>query len=96
MKILLDFDEVINTMVHNWVNTLNCVYGTSVNFEDVNEWEMCKAFPTLTEDEIYNPLHLQAFWNNVGIMSGAKEGDSKTFISGSQNIHSNLCTPRYN
>lgn len=74
MKILLDFDEVINTMTHHWVHTLNCVYGTSVEFEDVNEWDMQKAFPTLTEDEIYNPLHLQTFWNGVEIMSGAKEG----------------------
>lgn len=74
MKILLDFDEVINTMVHHWVNTLNCVYGTSVNFDDVSEWDMHKAFPALTEDEIYNPLHLQTFWNGVKIMPGAKEG----------------------
>ena len=65
MKILLDFDEVINTMVHHWVNTLNCVYGTSVRFEDVSEWDMQKAFPNLTEDELYNPLHLQTFWNGV-------------------------------
>ena len=74
MKILLDFDEVINTMTHHWVDTLNCVYGTSVNFDDVSEWDMHKAFPTLTEDEIYNPLHLQTFWNGVEIMPGAKEG----------------------
>ncbi len=82
MKILLDFDEVINTMVSHWVNTLNCVYGTSVDFEDVNEWDMRKAFPTLTEDEIYNPLHLQAFWNGVEIMPGAKEGIQKLLSEG--------------
>lgn len=80
MKVLLDFDEVINTMVHHWVDTLNCIYGTSVNVEDVNEWDMRKSFPTLTEDEIYNPLHLQAFWNGVEIMPGAKEG-IKTLLS---------------
>ena len=74
MKILLDFDEVINIMVQHWVDTLNCVYGTSVKFEDVNEWDMHKEFPALTEDEIYNPLHLQTFWNGVEIMPGAKEG----------------------
>lgn len=33
MKILLDFDETINQMTHHWVNTLNCVYRTSVNYE---------------------------------------------------------------
>lgn len=82
MKILLDFDEVINLMTHHWVNTLNCVYGTSVNFEDVNEWNMLKAFPALTEDEIYNPLHLQAFWNNVKIMPGAKEGIQELLSKG--------------
>lgn len=82
MKILLDFDEVINTMVSHWVNTLNCVYGTSVNFEDVNEWDMRKAFPTLTEDEIYNPLHLQTFWNGVEMMPGAKEGIQKLLFQG--------------
>ena len=74
MRLLFDFDEVINTMTRHWVDTLNCVYGTSVKFEEVNEWEMRKAFPTLTEDEIYNPLHLQVFWNGVKIMPGAKEG----------------------
>ncbi len=82
MKILLDFDEVINSMTHHWVNTLNCVYGTSVNFEDVSEWDMQKAFPTLTEDEIYNPLHLQSFWNGVEIITGAKEGIQKLLSEG--------------
>ncbi len=82
MKILLDFDEVINTMTYRWVYTLNCVYGTSVNFEDVNEWDMCKAFPTLSEDEVYNPLHLQAFWNGVEVMPGAKEGIQKLLSEG--------------
>ena len=82
MKILLDFDEVLNTMVSHWVDTLNCVYGTSVIFEDVIEWNMRKAFPTLTEDEIYNPLHLQTFWNNVEIMPGAKEGIQKLLSQG--------------
>ena len=86
MKILLDFDEVINTMVRHWVDTLNCVYGTSVNFEDVNEWDMQKAFSTLTEDEIYNPLHLQTFWNGVKIMPGAKEGVNK-LLSQSHDIY---------
>ena len=82
MKILLDFDEVINTMVSHWVDTLNCLYGTTVNFEDVREWEMRKAFPTLTEDEIYSPLRFQVFWNGVQIMPGAKEGIRKLLSDG--------------
>ena len=82
MRILLDFDEVINQMVHHWVDTLNCVYGTSVNFENVNEWDMTKSFPNLTEDKLYNPLHLQSFWNGVKIEVGAKKGIQELLSQG--------------
>ena len=74
MRVLLDLDEVINTMTHHWIETLNCIYGTTVKFNDIKEWDMKEAFPTLTEEEIYNPLNLQAFWNGVKVMDGAKEG----------------------
>jgi len=74
MTILLDFDEVLNTMVSTWIAYLNNTHGTSVTFDDLKEWDMRKAFPNLTENEIYKPLHLQAFWEEVKIMPGAREG----------------------
>lgn len=65
LTILIDFDQTINNLNDAWVDFLNKRYGTSVKAEDIKEWDMTKAFPTLTEKEIYKPLREEALWERV-------------------------------
>ena len=49
LKILFDADDVAETLVQGWVSILNERYGTSVSLEDVTDWDISLAFPTLTK-----------------------------------------------
>ena len=65
MTILVDADGVLEDLTQKWVIYLNEKYGTSVQYEDIAEWDMTKSFPSLTreqvcgaelEDELYDHL----------------------------------------
>lgn len=78
----IDFDGVMNDMLDTWVTALNDAYGTSVATDDIQHWEMKKAFPNLTEDELFAPLHLADFWDQVAVKYEAPEVLSKLIIEG--------------
>ena len=68
LTILIDFDQTINDLASAWVEYLNERHGTSVKTEDLKEWDMRKAFPNLTESEIYKPLKEEAMWDKVKLL----------------------------
>lgn len=63
--ICVDFDDTLNNLLPDWINYLNNKYGFNVNIEEIKSWEIKKAFPELTEDEVFAPLHDPYFWNIV-------------------------------
>ena len=63
--ILVDMDDTIENLKEAWVNRLNSMYGYSINFNDITEWDMCKAFTTLTSHQIFEPLFSNNFWEHV-------------------------------
>lgn len=65
MTILIDCDDTIWNTCEAWVKWLNSHQGTDVNINDITEWDMKKAFPTLTDDEIYRCLKDEIFWLTV-------------------------------
>ena len=65
MIILIDCDDTIWNLCDAWVKWLNSHYGTSVDIKDINEWDMKKSFPELTELEIYDCLKNEMFWLTV-------------------------------
>ena len=58
-------DDTIENLCDAWVKWLNNKYGLAVKVEDINEWDMSKFFPSLTPDEIYEPLKNDEFWSTV-------------------------------
>lgn len=56
LRILFDADDVAETLLEGWVRTLNERYGTTTLVEDVTDWDISKAFPTLTKQQIYGVL----------------------------------------
>lgn len=63
--IAIDFDDVLNNLLPTWIETLNHKHNLSVKPEDVTQWEMKVAFPTLTNAEIFFPLSTYSFWEKV-------------------------------
>lgn len=73
LTVLCDFDDVLINFCEVWVQLINEQNGTEVKITDVKDWEISKAFPTLTLDQIYRPLHEVEIWNRVVPLPGAVE-----------------------
>lgn len=73
LTILVDMDDTIENLCEAWVAELNKRHGTRVKTTDIREWDMCKAFPTLTTRQIYAPLFDEAFWDTVKPIDGAAD-----------------------
>lgn len=73
LKILIDMDDTIEHLLSSWIKWLNCRYGTSVKNEEVTQWDLQIAFPSLTKEQIHAPLEEEEFWQQVEPMAGASE-----------------------
>lgn len=73
LRILFDADDVAETLLEGWVSTLNERYGTSVSVDDVTDWDISLAFPTLTKQQVYGVLQEDAVWANLAPMPGAQK-----------------------
>lgn len=73
LVICCDMDDTIEHLTQAWVDWLNNHYGTSVDYEDIKHWDMTRAFPTLTKDQIYGALSTPEFWSTVKPMEDAQE-----------------------
>lgn len=71
LTILVDMDDVLVNLVECWVAELNMRYGTSVSVEDITSWEITEAFPSLTEERIFEPLHDSDFWYKLSPLPDA-------------------------
>lgn len=71
--LLVDIDDVIWDLLKAWVEYLNTRYGTSVSWEEIDEWDMKKSFPMLTDKQIYEMFTELDFWMSVQPKIGAVE-----------------------
>ena len=65
LTILVDADDTIEYLAEAWIAILNERYGRSVCVDDLTSWEIQKAFPGLTKDEVYAPLKDESIWDRV-------------------------------
>ncbi len=82
MTILVDMDDVLEKLVCGWVAYLNGKYGICVKPEDVKDWDMTKAFPSLTREQVYDAVNDDSLWDYVGPMPGAVDGMRKLIEDG--------------
>lgn len=82
MTILVDMDDVIEQLVAGWVEYLNKRYGTAVTPADVHDWNMSKAFPMLTREQVYAAVEDDCLWDLVRPMPGAAEALQKLMNEG--------------
>lgn len=82
LTILFDADDVAENLLNCWVDLLNRRYGTSVAFEDVNDWDMTLAFPSLTKRQIFGALTDDELWRSLEPMPGSQRILQKWFDQG--------------
>lgn len=82
LTILIDMDDTIEYLGKAWVEYLNKRHGTTVAHHDLQFWDVSLAFPDLTNDQVYAPLHEDAFWETVKPIPGASEAIKKLIDDG--------------
>ena len=73
MTILVDMDDTIEDLLGAWTAYLAETTGVCVKPEDIREWDMSKAYPSLTPEQIYSPLSNPEFWRSVRPIDSAAE-----------------------
>lgn len=82
LTVLIDADDTIENLCEVWVNFLNEKYGTSVLLSDIKEWDMTKAFPTISPVKVFEPLFDENLWKRVAPLPGAVEYVKKIIEDG--------------
>ena len=84
LTILFDADDVAENLLDCWIDLLNERYGTTVAFEDVKDWDMALAFPTLTKEQLFGVLLDDELWHRLEPMPGSQRVLQKWFEQGHQ------------
>lgn len=82
--ILIDIDDVLTNMVVAWLKRIEEKYGVHRDYEDIQNWDMQKAYPELTKEEIYSVLYEEEFWDTVETKPDAIEYVRKLHEEGYQ------------
>lgn len=82
--ILIDMDDVMTDLLTPWVKYLNDKHNLSVYTQDITAWDMTQFFPTLSKEEIYQPLDEEEFWKTVKPQDGAIHCIKKLILEGYQ------------
>ena len=70
--VLIDMDDTIEYLLRDWIAYLNDWYGTDVTEDDIHDYDITKAFPTLMPDQVYAPLRFHELWANLKPIPGAR------------------------
>lgn len=89
ITILVDIDDTIENLLDAWCKWLNNKYDLFVKPEEVTNWDVTKFFPTLTKEQVFEPLHIDYFWKTVEPKAGAIKYVKK-FVDDGFNVY--LCT----
>lgn len=73
LRILFDADDVADSLHEAWVGALNKKYGTMASVEDITDWDISVAFPTLTKQQIFSVLQEDELWANLTPIPGAQK-----------------------
>ena len=73
MVILVDADGGLEDLSQKWVLYLNEKYGTTVRYEDLTEWDMTAAFPSLSREQVYEIDVAEEIYSRLEPIPGAPE-----------------------
>lgn len=73
LTILFDADDTVENLCDCWIALLNERYGTSVRIEDVTDWDITLAFPTLTREQVFGVLNEDELFHRLERVPGSLE-----------------------
>ena len=73
LTILFDADDTVENLCDCWIALLNERYGTSVRIEDVTDWDIALAFPTLTREQVFGVLNEDELFHRLERVPGSLE-----------------------
>lgn len=82
LTILVDMDDTIEQLLKTWVRDVNERYGRCATVEDVKSWDVTKAFPGLTREQVYAIPDEPGFWGRVDPVPGAPEALQRLIADG--------------
>ena len=82
MILLVDMDDTIEYLLKAWVRGVNAAYGRSVSYEDVLDWDVTRAFPGLTREQVYSVPLRPGFWEDVEPIPGAAQALERLMQAG--------------
>lgn len=82
LMILVDMDNTLENLTDAWVEALNERHSLNVKPEEITDWDVTKAFPTLTAAQVFQPIHENNFWERVKPIRGAPETLAKLINDG--------------
>ena len=71
LVVLIDLDDVMCEFVDGLCRWLHSKHNTNVLATDIKGWNLKQYFPTLSEDDIWEPTHTREFWDTVNVKEGA-------------------------
>ena len=85
LRILVDMDEVLNNLLDGWVAYLNERHHLNANAQDIYAWDVGCVYPTLTPEEVEQPLYDDTLWERLAAKPGSVES-LKTMIDDGHEI----------
>ena len=82
MTILVDMDDVLEQLLKGICRYNAEHYGTTVQAEDITDWEIVKFYPGMTRAEVMACEMDDEFWQTVDPMPGADEALRKMIADG--------------
>ena len=73
LTILVDMDDTIEDLSGAWAEWLNSKYGLHTHRDELRDWDVAKAFPSLSAGQVYAPLYDDSFWSTVRPINDAPE-----------------------
>jgi len=82
MTLLIDMDDTLVTTLDAWVSILNRDYKLTVRKEDIRDWDIKTAFPTLSARSVYRPLLCGEIWEKIRPLPDSQDVINKLWCEG--------------
>lgn len=84
LTILIDMDDTLENLCETWVMFLNERYKTTIQKDEITDWDISRFFPNLSREDIFSPLLEEELWKRVKPLPGAVETVQKLIDEGNK------------
>lgn len=65
ITVLIDIDDTIEDLLSAWCKWIDNRYDLNIKPDEITDWDITKFFPTLTKEQVFEPLRTDGFWKTV-------------------------------